>query len=121
MALIVKHGAATLLNGSSTFFAFTPKSTTSWKCLQVAAWNCVVAWQANNTAGRSSAVFVVQVSLNTIAEFRIGFAFQDMRFPSLVIPWGDGVSYNGNELFRITATYEGNAVVPMAATMIGEE
>lgn len=89
--------------------------------MQVAAWVCAPGWQANNSNPRALAVFTVEVSQNTIAEFRLGFAWQDMRFPSVIIPWGDGVSYNGSELFRITATYQGSGVIPMAATMIGEE
>lgn len=121
MAAVFKHTTATLLSTGSSYFSFTPRATTSWRCWQISAWQVPAIWQSNNSTPGSIGIFFLEKAQSSIAEFRLGFAYQDMRWASIIIPFGDGISFSGSEQIRVRATPEQGSTARYSSTMIGEE
>jgi hypothetical protein len=119
MSAVFKHSTSTQISGSWPFFSFTPRASTVWKIWQIGAWKMSFNFNANNSTGEYCGQFFLEVSQNTIAEFQLANTYTDMRFPSIIIPFGDGITFSGSQQVRVR-------VVPFdlgifTSTMIGEE
>lgn len=121
MAAVFRHATATLSSATATapFFSFTPKSSVSWRAWHIAGWKVPFNFLANNSAGEYCGQVFLEVSQTTIAEFQIGNTYQDMRFPSVVIPFGDGISFSGKEQVRVRLVPNDQSI--WSSTMFGEE
>jgi hypothetical protein len=105
----------TAVTADQVITSFTPTNTTSWKSTMV----CGFLTTYSGTEANLGTVKLQQAGTDK-AEFRIQNTDNDSLPGIIVIPWGDGVVFNGTDVVRWIVTPASTTSMRWTASLFGE-